>query len=574
MSNTRSKDNLPYEVEQKQEMGHILAIPHEIPYHSRPFMWTDTEYTTPTTNKLVSDWKNDKPHWLGVGIFYTGGKIPSVSDMQHRLTLSFLMILILSEILGDEEPLSWISKYGNGKRFGSKPTAEEEEILEKYDWERLPNILSVFDFDFEALGNLLNKKEITNKSESKIYNAYDIIKKILINELADDETKERCEDLLVYVRDCVFITKISISHWEFAMDVFNCFNNIKVNVPYSYLVRNALALAVGKSKSEEIHDLFMNIQRINPKEYEQNVHTIMNLFTKRIIPEKEYSQVIEKQIMEFNGDRLATIHQIFDTYKEILQYLHENRFGKILSTLTGGHEVMTLCSIPILYKLFTKNKKEKLEDFLKLLVCYAIRKGKIQFNALKYQTPLLKLMNELLTDKSTLEACLQQLNSLLIGWLENTNERNNNEFIHRISSESFKGRNFTYKARPMMLFLTEMTDSYETTLNHEATDIDHIYPKKPQTPVGKLRDMENRHKIGNFTPFMSKNKDEMKGNKSLGNKAFKSKIDSYKISNIAMTRQLVQRYETTDFKDEQIMERSLELSQKFAEITARILGIE
>ncbi len=570
MSNIPSVDELPFTVEAKYEIGQLLRSQHEIPYHSRPFMWTEEKYVGPTTREIIADWNNNKAHWLGVGIIYTGGQIPSVSDMQHRLTICFLMILALSEILEDDEPLEWISKYGTGKRLQKGPSPEENEILEKYDWKRYPNIISVFDYDLEALGNLLNKKEVANRSDSKIYAAYDAITKILRNELQDDTEKDRCENLLQYLMQSVCVVRMRISDWEFVLKVFNFVNNIKVAVPSSYSVRNGLTLATGKSQSEEVHELFTAVEKMERKDYEQNVHTLMNLFAKRIIPEKEYPQAIDKEISKFTGNHLAAFKENFEKLKKILDTVENNRFGKILATMSSGHEVMTLCVIPIAFVLFNKGQHDKLEKLLRQLVSYAIRKGKITFNALKYQTYLHDLMGKILSERLDIDAGLKQLNEYLITWLEN--DKNDVRFIEKVSTESYKGRFFTYRARPMLLFHTEIKDSLESRLDHSATDIDHIFPKNPSTN-DVLEDMELKHKIGNFTPFISQNKEDLKGNKSLGNKSFKNKIEFYYRSNIAMTRDLVDRYKNTDFKDQQIKERSHELAKDFARITAKELGL-
>jgi hypothetical protein len=226
--------------------------------------------------------------------------------------------------------------------------------------------------------------------------------------------------------------------------------------------------------------------------------------------------------------------------------------------------------IPISYVLFAKGKQHLLDKLLRQLVSYAIRKGKITFNALKYQVYLHNLMGKIMSEQIDIDTGLKQLNEYLITWLEN--DKDDAHFIHKVSNESYKSRLFTYRARPMLLFHTEITDSIESRLDHSATDIDHIFPKNPSTN-DVLEDMELKHKIGNFTPFISRNKDDLKGNKSLGNKSFRNKIEFYYRSNIAMTRDLVDRYKNTDFKDHQIKERSLELAKDFARITARELGL-
>jgi hypothetical protein len=111
--------------------------------------------------------------------------------------------------------------------------------------------------------------------------------------------------------------------------------------------------------------------------------------------------------------------------------------------------------------------------------------------------------------------------------------------------------------------------------------IDHIYAKTEKVKAkakGKgntdvqdtpgLANPDNIHRLGNFTPLLGPNSEAgMKGNSSLSNKPFSEKVDSYRKSNIAMTRDVAAKYGSSTFLDAQIEERSQFLAAQLDTLT-------
>ena len=74
------KKGLPIDADSRYDIINVLKKSHEIPYHSRPFMWTREKYAELVVKEIINAWKNNEEYWLGVLIVYTGGKIPAISD--------------------------------------------------------------------------------------------------------------------------------------------------------------------------------------------------------------------------------------------------------------------------------------------------------------------------------------------------------------------------------------------------------------------------------------------------------------------------------------------------------------
>lgn len=130
------------------------------------------------------------------------------------------------------------------------------------------------------------------------------------------------------------------------------------------------------------------------------------------------------------------------------------------------------------------------------------------------------------------------------------------------------------RARAMLLYLILKTDSHEMTLDTDATQIDHIFPRKPRASDMPLDIKDNCHRLGNFTPLVGKNSTGgMKGNCALGNKPFAEKVPHYATSNLKMTRDVATVYVTSSFRDTEIEARSILLAEMVATVTAAELGI-
>lgn len=572
-----STKTLPMKVDDHFDVHNILNHRHIIPYHSRPFMWDADKYINHVSQEIIDHWKADKKlYWLGVVLLYTGGSLPAISDAQHRLTIAFLMILAVSNLLKDSnaeyssELLSWISEYGRKSVLRTEVPEQDNEVLTKYGWVRYPNIESCYEYDFEALGNLLNGKEPEDTdSESKIYEAYNVIYTILDDNL---ENEDDYTDFAQYLHSNLIVLRICISEWDLAIKVFNSFNNIKVEVPPNFLLKNRLAQIMGESHSSAIHEVFQKIHAENPKNADQHFHLLVNLYCGRVISKEEYEKHVATLIPSTPTNPLEKFVQINMQLKDVYNAIKQDRFGSIFEKyFASGHEVFTLCLIPFGYVMFQAGKRKEYFDLVRKLIAFGIRTGKaVSFNRLVFQTFLVEHVNKLLSGELRWDQALKLLTDQLSVWLYVSAEKEH--CISTLVNEKYEGRKFS-RMRGTLLYLVEATDSHESRIDHAKVHIDHIYPRKPGKKLVQLRAGENRHRIGNLTPFMSLGSTEdMMGNVDLGNKAFEVKLPYYQKSNIAMTRELT-KYQTTGFLDSQIEERSLEVATLLERLSANDLSL-
>lgn len=551
-----SKKTLPYEIDAKYDAISILKVRHEIPYHSRPFMWDKDNYISQVVNDIIKKCFDDELQWLGFVILYIGGTVPSISDAQHRLTICTLMVIALSRLIGNKEALTWISSYGNESILGSSIPDADKEILEKYDWERYPNIVSCYEQDFEALGNLINEIVPSDKTSSKIYSAFDVIYEAVSS--VGDYTQ-----LLRFIHNNIKVTRVTISDWGFTINLFGALNNIKVEVPPSCLLKNAFAKRIGIERSKEIHDKFRQLEKLHVKNYEQFVHNIMNLYAKSIMTSDEYARQINSIVDDpvSATDSFAHFVNITEQYNRIVEFIQSNPYGYILMTnLSRGHEIMSLCLIPFGYVALAMNQEMQFEMLLRLLVAYGIRQRKaVGFNALKFQQKLKPLMESLMQGHRSPADTLTIMKQYICEWI------GKEDFQKLLYEEVFISKAGFQVARGMLLYAVLRTDTHESCINMTATQIDHISPKNPGKKSTPLENPALCYRIGNFTPFVGKNSANVKGNMGLGNSPFEQKVEHYLKSNIAMTRHVASNY--TTFRDEQIIERSAELAKMLDELT-------
>jgi hypothetical protein len=564
-----SKKSLPYKVDQEYDIINILKHRHEIPYHSRPFMWEPVEgkgFVKHIVREALAAWHADECYWLGIVILYTGGDVPAVSDAQHRLTVCFLMILYLAEQLGAEEPLAWISSYGGSSILRAKVPAEDQVVLDTHDWKRFPNIVSCYEHDFEALGNLLNgKKHDETTPPSFIYSAAAEVREVIHAALGDDADAAR--EFLMFLHNDVKILRIVITDWRFTIRVFNSFNKIKVTVPPSYLLKNRITELIGEEHSAAVHEAF-NTVPAKSKEYEQTVHLLTTLMVGAYLKIKEYDATVST--LALGDDPLAAFKQIVADYKKVSSLLEASPYYRILQGMVSGYEVRNLCLIPLSYKAIKAGQMDVPGTLCRVLVAYGIRSGRtISFNAMKFQEQLIKLVTEVLNEEKGPQEALCAMIGLLRGWLGE--DAKNQVVTAKLVSEYWERSDFK-RARAALLYLVTLTDTHESRLDHDAVQIDHVYPKTPSKSCPPLANLMLRHRIGNFTPFVGKNTSdgEMKGNMSLGNKSFALKQPYYAKSNIAITRELATY---TTFADAEIEARSVKIATRLAELTAADLKL-
>ncbi len=569
--------DLPFEIDQKYDLFKILEHPHEIPYHSRPFMWTRDEYVEHVVRQAIRKFQEGAPHWLGFGIIHynkTLNRLPSASDAQHRLTVYYLMWVACAELLGRPQLLAKISRYGNDDDMLEESVSPEDALLlERYEWRRMPNIVSVYQQDLEALGNILNGRRPVKKTEeyrsSLLYAAYDAILEIL----SEAVPGTRCRDFMQFIYKNTKVSRMIISDWNFALEVFDVINNIKVKVPPIFLLKNALVRRLGEASSPLVHERFQSWeQQIGVgAPFDQFMHLMASLFSRQWCTLDNYPRRVLDFVDQQNiADPLAAFSAVVDRGMAIREWIAKNAYANLLAHFASGHEVVDHCLIPVLF--YAGERLDTMVPFVRALIAYGIRcPGRFSFNPSSYRGALLGTdgpIAKLIEGRETVDGALYGVRKLLNGWLANAPM----PVDARVAGELFKTSAQFQKARAILLYVAERTDKHEAILDHRLVDIDHISPKQPRKGDPVLANPENTHRIGNFTPFVGPNSATgLKGNRSLGNQPYAAKRDKYAQSNIAMTRLVAATY-AGDFADAQIEERSLLLAATVDKLTREDLG--
>lgn len=576
---------LPFELDPKYDLFKILETPHEIPYHSRPFMWTREKHIEHVIMQSVQKYRDNAQHWLGYFIIYTNssnargtGRIPCISDAQHRLTVFFLMFLVSCELLGDSKELRRISMYGSDDLLGDSQTPEDAELMSQHEWTRMPNIRSIYEHDLEALGNLLNGRRPAKSEQgtSNLYSAHTAVREILQREFP---ATADLRGFLQFIYKNSKVSRMLISDWNFALEVFDTINNIKVTVPPVFLLKNALVRSLGEEASELVHDRFQGWERQliqeGPAAFDQFIHLMANLFSRRWATTEDYPRAVMNHIQTLHeadvagADMFAAFTGTVEKGFAVRRWLTENPYARILTRFAGGHEVVDHCLFPM---LFHSPRLADREPFVRCLIAYGLRyDGKFSFNASKYRAPLIGAggpIAALIESRETVAGAIHGVRALLLKWLEDEAQ----PFQQRTATDHFKTASQFNKARAALLYIAERTDAHEATLDHGLVDIDHISPKQPRKSEVALADPENTHRIGNFTPIMGKNSAAgMKGNRSLGNAPYAAKRESYGKSNIAMTRRVAEEHQA-EFADAQINSRSLAIAALLDKLTLQDLA--
>ena len=555
---------LPYEIDAKYDLFAVLGHPHEIPYHSRPFMWTRDNYIEHVVTQAVRKFRAGQQHWLGFLIINLGGTIPAITDAQHRLTVYMLMLLACSRILDRPKHLSKISQYGHDD--DDMPSAADAAILEKYQWAHIPNIRSVYAHDFEALGNVLNGVADTD-NHSRIYDAYASVHTLL--SAGQLLSQEELGPFLTFITKNTKVSRVRITDWNFTLEVFDSFNNIKVTVPPIYLLKNVLVRHGGKGYGEEIHSAFQRWETAVGvgAQFEQFMHVVGNLFVGSWNKSDRYVHAVETYLTANPHKGFAQFTGFVDKGVAMRLWLESNVYARLLSRAASGHEVVDYCVLPL---LMMADSPSQVEGLIRRLLAFGIRSrerfsfnGRERFDALIGKDGVITAFIAGRPLRETIKA----VDQLLLAWLGAESEA---DFVRRIATDSYKTAAAFNRARIALLYIAEMTDKHEAALDHTVIDIDHISPKTPKKGEPTAADPELLHRIGNFTPFIGRNSVAgLRGNRGLGNKPYVDKRESYAASNIKLTRDVASRYPV--FADAEICERSHELATLLDRLTTKEL---
>jgi hypothetical protein len=348
------------------------------------------------------------------------------------------------------------------------------------------------------------------------------------------------------------------------MEDFDIINSVSVQVAMRIRMRNAFVAKLGRDKTAEVNDVINNFNANLRKfpnlkiDLERLLHVFHNIIRKNWYSYGEYSAcynemfetAVEPVYEEFKG--------LIDKCLDVIKFTYTNKYGKIMKQLTTGIEIMTICLIPIgcIFGI------RELERYFKLLIAASIRAnyGKtLTLNPAGIQTSIFQILNKSMNGEYDSNTCFTEFTKILKRGI------NSDIMLDKYAEYPFPGENSIVKA--ILCFMVEETDSHESTINRDKIDLEHIIPQSPRITLDNPKLIDT---IGNMTLFCGPNSYKLRGNRSLKNEEFSVKLQYYKESNIAMTRNL-NKYEVSGFRDTQINERAVSLLQELDRITSRIL---
>lgn len=566
--------NLPYETDGKYELSRILSERHEIPYHSRHFMWTEEKYIGHTVREALKKFRMNRAHWMGFVIVYNSGSqkpsatrswsssiagLPSISDAQHRLTVYTLMIVAIAALRGKPKLLKKVCLYRE-EDDEDDVTPADAEILAKNGWRHFPNIHSCYEEDFEALGSVINGIQPTKAQlkSSNIYAAYEAIKRILAAELTDDDSLRL---FLSFIEKNTIVTRMVITDWDFALEAFDSINNIKLQVPPVYLIKNAIVRRLGEGASEEVHRIFASYEG---KRYEQTIHTAVNIMLRRFVRNDLYAAQFTEYIGSptYTGNPLTEFCAIMDHICDTRAAVTADRFGRLVLQLITSHELMDLCVLPMSFM-------GDVTPLLRWLAAFAWRTfgSDFSFNTVSIQAALKVIVSDVLQEGQHFIEGMDAIRTQLATWSATSEP-------YDMTSHLFKTPKQQQGARCFLFYLAEVTDSHEAVIDYERVDLEHISPQNPRAEDAPLANPNAIHRLGNLTLFVARNSGggRVKGNRGLANRPYVEKREHYAKSNVAMTREVAARY--SNFRDAEVAERTMALVTQLDAISAADLGLD
>ena len=558
---------LPYEIQSKQPMKHILDAVYVITLEQRWFMWTPEKYVLETVENAYKKMIQQKQEWMGQVIIHYRNQQSHIYDGQHRIT-TWVLVLVSIAYLSDnlklrETILGKVSKVFN--EFDTESVdGEGKNILERIGGERLSNIRSEYEFDLEMLNCIVQTGQVVSNSKSKIGEGFSSIHRFLSEKM--DETGRFA--FYKYVINDMFFDVMTITDWDQIPEFFNKINNIKMPLPLWLSVRTHILGDMGETYKERMREIVKAVLHVSERKVideNQILMLSMSLFHKRWI---KVSDVLSGKYYKFTQDNFRHWEKtVFNLVKIIEQVADNGLLFGLLHEFTTGHEIKTTLLVPLLYKwsetrdfdispYFESLVKTILWGSLHLLSSANKNKWKVSLNSKRYQSKIvgekLGIVSKTFEDTVPWEITLVELKTFFGTECRITKD----DFISnwRDRFHTFSTKPHTSWCRAILRLLWYSKDAHEMIPDFTKADLEHVLPQSSRNSYPQLVD-----RIGNMTLFMAKNGHDVRGNRSLGKLAFSEKRSMYSKSNIPMTRKLASY--PGDFGVEEIMKREEEIIQ-------------
>lgn len=512
----------------------------EIPVFQRNYEW-GKEQCIQLFNDLTVAAQTDTDHFIGAVVYVTeSGKklsrIYRIIDGQQRL----MSLTLLLKAIADKDD-------------DDRDEIVEEYLTNKYVSDNNHLKLKPVDHDIEAFNAVMNE-DIADKEPSKVIENYELFKKLI------DKSNLTSSQLFEAMNhfNMVYIELTDENTEENPQVIFESLNSTGVSLSPSDLVRNFLLM---KLDSESQNYLY--------KKYWVKIE---KMFSTQIFTE------FIRHYLVLKTHKLIKKNKVYENYKDY--YVAEN--------LSSESALADLYKFAVYYYQLI-NSKSNNEYFNRILDHINIMESKVVF-------PYLMLLMDMVDNDDIgqntanelayilenylfrLKACklpTNGLNKIVIGLCDTSKEEGNLKLrLLRLLKSKFPTDKQVYEdlmevdlyhqrnhlAKLALIILEE--NRTKETIDFDNAQVEHIMPQRLNNEwklqVANAERVKNQYggTLGNLTLT--------KYNQEMSNKVFSEKKDYYQDSNISLTREVANEYNTWG-KDE-IIDRTRKLTKELLDI--------
>lgn len=512
----------------------------EIPVFQRNYEW-GKEQCIQLFNDLTVAAQTDTDHFIGAVVYVTeSGKklsrIYRIIDGQQRL----MSLTLLLKAIADKDD-------------DDRDEIVEEYLTNKYVSDNNHLKLKPVDHDIEAFNAVMNE-DIADKEPSKVIENYELFKKLI------DKSNLTSSQLFEAMNhfNMVYIELTDENTEENPQVIFESLNSTGVSLSPSDLVRNFLLM---KLDSESQNYLY--------KKYWVKIE---KMFSTQIFTE------FIRHYLVLKTHKLIKKNKVYENYKDY--YVAEN--------LSSESALADLYKFAVYYYQLI-NSKSNNEYFNRILDHINIMESKVVF-------PYLMLLMDMVDNDDIgqntanelayilenylfrLKACklpTNGLNKTVIGLCDTSKEEGNLKLrLLRLLKSKFPTDKQVYEdlmevdlyhqrnhlAKLALIILEE--NRTKETIDFDNAQVEHIMPQRLNNEwklqVANAERVKNQYggTLGNLTLT--------KYNQEMSNKVFSEKKDYYQDSNISLTREVANEYNTWG-KDE-IIDRTRKLTKELLDI--------
>lgn len=349
---------------------------------------------------------------------------------------------------------------------------------------------------------------------------------------------------------------------EYACQSFEQLNARGKSLEHQDMLRSLLISKVSEEDREKYFNLintifeFASDYKIS-KNRDLTISLLFNL-TRNKFNHNDTILGIGSELFVNISDNITKILNYTIMLKELENFIKRSNYGTIIQTDVMG-EIFSNVIVPTYIKL--NNKKKNFDKILEIIACFQIITCTSIKNIQSSKTKIKEFADDILNNKYSDDVIIFKTIELIL------NIQQIQKIITEIDSAKVDLKNIDkFQHLYKMLYFIECRKTPNGVYyNSNAFDIEHIMPKHNNNNI------ENINKIGNLTIFESKNSDNHKGNRSIKDKSYSEKIKQYKKSNVRMTNEIADKYDTWDVN--KIDERTNELINFMVDEIFKILKI-